>query len=112
MCNGQNARRTYKEPEDWNLFVSNCLNPKKLNHLKTSMREACSEELATAQGAFHSLKHEDLWRCVSFPVCVVAWIEPIQYSLVHWRNKMQISTNGNFDLCTSGVRKLSPLAYT
>jgi len=27
------------------------------------------------------------------------------YSFPHWRNKMQISMHGAFDLCTSGVRK-------
>ena len=36
----------------------------------------------------------------------------ILYSLAYWRNNMQISTHGSFDLSTPGVLYPSTLAYT
>ena len=59
-----------------------------------------------------ALRPEDLLRGVSFPIGVAAWIWPKRYSLVYWCNRMQISTHSSFDLCNSGVRQQSTLAYT
>ena len=64
------------------------------------------------QDAFHALRPEDLRGGVSFPVGVAAWIRPKLYSLLYWRNRMQIWTQGYFDICTSGVCLASTLAYT
>ena len=47
------------------------------------------------QGTFHALRPVDLRRGVSFSVGVAAWIQPKQYPLAYWRNRMQISTLGS-----------------
>ena len=39
-----------------------------------------------------------------------AWILPKLYLLAYWRKKLQISTYGSYDLCTSSVRQPSTLA--
>ena len=36
----------------------------------------------------------------------------IKYTLVYWRNKVQISWHGFFDLCTSGIHQRLMFAYT
>ena len=67
---------------------------------------------ALCQGAFHALRPEDLRRGVCYPVGVAARIQLELYYLAYWCNIMQTSTHGSFDLCASGVRQSSMLAYT